>query len=307
MAILYKSEPARGAAWAPIFARELPDQPFHIWPDIGDPESIRFMVAWTLPEDMHRFRNLEVLYSIGAGIDQLGVAALPPDLPVVRMIEPGLVAGMVEFVCLSVLALHRDLPVYLERQRRGEWRADRVMPTGSRRVGVMGLGVLGRAVLEALGRFGFPLSGWSRSQHSIPGVDCHAGVAGLPAFQAGCDILVCLLPLTPLTRGILNADLFNALPRGAAVVNVGRGPHLVADDLLAALDQGRISAAVIDVTDPEPPPPQHPLWSHPRIWLTPHIASTVQPESGADAVIANIRRHFRGEAPIGLVDRTRGY
>ena len=132
MAILYKSEPARGAAWAPIFARELPDLPFRIWPDIGDPESVRFMVAWTLPEDMHRFRNLEVLYSIGAGIDQLDVAALPADLPVVRMIEPGLVAGMVEFVCLSVLALHRDLPVYLERQRRGAWRADRVHADGGR-------------------------------------------------------------------------------------------------------------------------------------------------------------------------------
>ena len=182
-----------------------------------------------------------------------------------------------------------------------------VIPAGSRRIGIMGLGVLGQAVLEALGRFGFSLAGWSRSVHTVPGVACHAGAAGLPAFLAGCDILVCLLPLTPQTRGILNAGLFNELPRGAAVVNVGRGPHLVADDLLAALEQGQISAAVVDVTDPEPPPPQHPFWSHPRIWLTPHIASTVQPESGADAVIANIRRHLRGEAPIGLVDRARGY
>lgn len=307
MAFLYKSDPVRGAVWARIFAERLPHLPFRLWPDTGPAEEVRFMAAWTPPEDLARFRNLELLFSVGAGVDQLDLGAIPPGLPVVRMIEPGLVAGMVEYVTLSVLALHRGLPAYLERQRRGIWQADRVLPAGARRVGVMGLGVLGRAVLERLGTFGFPLSGWSRSRHALPGIASHAGTAELPTFLAGCDILVCLLPLTPNTRGLLDAGLFAALPRGACVVNAGRGGHLVLADLLAALESGQVAAAVLDVTEPEPPPPGHPVWSHPRIWLTPHVASATQPEGGAEAVIANIERHLRGEAPAGLVDRGRGY
>lgn len=307
MALLYKSEPARGAVWRQIFAREFPDLPFHIWPEPVDPDSIRFMAAWTLPEEMDRFHNLEVLFSIGAGVDQLDLASLPLGLPVVRMIEPGLVAGMVEYVTLAVLSLHRGMPTYLQRQRRGEWVADRVGAAASRRVGIMGLGVLGRAALQALAPVGFALSGWSRSRRNIPGVRCHAGPDGLPGFLADCDILVCLLPLTPRTSGILDAGLFAALPPGAGVVNAGRGPHLMMNDLLAALESGHISAAILDVTDPEPLPPAHPVWSHPRIWLTPHVASTTQPESGADAIISNLRRYLRGEQLVGLVDRSRGY
>ena len=138
-------------------------------------------------------------------------------------------------------------------------------------------------------------------------MSCHAGAAALTGFLAGCDILVCLLPLTAETRGILNAGLFAALPQGAAVINAGRGPHLVSEDLLAALGSGWISAAVLDVADPEPLPEGRPFWSHPRIWLTPHIASTTQPDSGAEAVIANIHRHVRGERLVGLVDRVHGY
>lgn len=307
MAFLYKSEPIRGAAWARIFAEQLPDLPFRIWPDVGRPEDIRFMAAWTLPEGMERFPNLELLFSVGAGVDQLDLARLPPGLPVVRMIEPGLVAGMVEYVTMAVLALHRGMPVYLGRQQRGAWKADPVPSAGATRVGVMGLGMLGRAVLERLGSFGFPLSGWSRSRRELAGVSCHAGSAALPDFLAACDILVCLLPLTKETHGILKADLFAALPRGAGIVNAGRGRHLVADDLLAALDSDHLSAAVLDVTDPEPLPEGHPFWRHPRIWLTPHIASSTQAGSGAEAVIANIHRYRRGENPVGLVDRARGY
>ncbi len=307
MAFLYKSEPVRGAAWARLFAERLPGIPFRIWPDTGRPEDIRFMAAWTLPEDMAQFPNLELLFSVGAGVDQFDLTRLPPHLPVVRMIEPGLVAGMVEYVTLAVLALHRGFPAYLDRQRRGVWEVGRAGPAAECRVGVMGLGVLGRAVLERLGSFGFPLAGWSRSPHAVPGVACHAGPAALPDFLAGCDILVCLLPLTPDTAGILDAALFAALPAGAGVINAGRGGHLIADDLLAALDSGRLGAAVLDVTDPEPLPAGHRFWSHPRIWLTPHIASTTRADSGAEAVIANLRRHLAGERPDGLIDRARGY
>lgn len=307
MTFLYKSEPARGVVWARIFAERMPSLPFRIWPDVGDPEAVRFLAAWKPPEDLARFPNLELLFSIGAGVDQLDLSALPPGLPVVRMIEPGLAAGMAEYVCWAVLSLQRGMVPCLDRQRRGVWQAQRMRPASSCRVGVMGLGVLGRAALDRLAGFGYPLSGWSRTRHDLQGVTCYAGPDGLPAFLAGCDVLVCLLPLTPDTCGILDAARLRLLPRGAAVVNAARGAHVVTADLLACLDAGHLSAAILDVTDPEPPPEGHVLWTHPRIWLTPHIASSTGGESGAEAVLANLERHARGMALHGLVDRSRGY
>ncbi|MBL6457147.1 glyoxylate/hydroxypyruvate reductase A [Belnapia sp. T6] len=308
MSIVYKSEPLRGEAWRRLFAEALPDLPFHIWPETGDPASVRYLAAWQPPEDLAaRFPALRVLFSVGAGVDQFDLRALPPAVQVVRMLEPGLTAGMVEYVTLSVLALHRDLPLFLDQQRRRVWAATRSVRAERRRVGILGLGVLGLATIEALRGFGFAVSGWSRGRRDLDGVACFAGMEELPAFLAELDILVCLLPLTAETRGMLNAALFAALPRGASLVNAGRGGHLVEADLLAALDSGQIAAAILDVTEPEPPPEDHPFWSHPRIWLTPHVASMTHAETGGEAIIDNIRRHRRGEPMLGLVDRSRGY
>jgi glyoxylate/hydroxypyruvate reductase len=308
MTFLYKADPVRGAEWAALFAEKAPDLPFRIWPDFGDPGRVRYLAAWLPPDDLERrFPNLELLFSVGAGIDQFDLGALPPDLPVVRMTEPGITAGMVEYVTMAVLGLHRDLPAYLDGQRRREWRPLRVQPAAKRRVGVLGLGRLARAVLDRLAAFGFPLAGWSRSRREIPGVACHAGPDELPAMLERSDILVCLLPLTDATRGILGAGLFSRLPQGAALVHVGRGPQLDHDALLAALDGGRLSAVWLDVTEPEPLPADHRLWSHPKVVLTPHIASMTQPETAVDLVLDAIRRHRAGEPLPGLVDRARGY
>lgn len=306
MTFLYKSETVRGAIWQHMFAEQLPDLPFCIWPDTGDKDAVRYIGAWTLPDDLHQYTNVKVLFSVAAGVDQLDITRIPEHVQLVRMLEPGLTAGMVEYVTMAVLALHRGMPAYLHSQRARVWQPGRSRRPGSSRVGVMGLGVLGCAVLSALAPFGFPLRGWGRTQRDVPGVECFAGMDALPDFVAGCDVLICLVPLTPQTQGILNADLFAALPAGAAIINVGRGGHLVGADLIAALD-GHLSAAVLDVFDAEPLPPEDPLWSHPRIWLTPHIASTSQPEGGAEAVIANIHRDRRGEKLVGLVERHRGY
>ena len=308
MSFVYKSDPVRGRQWAEVFAREAPGLPFHIWPDIGDPEQVRFLAAWEPPPNiLELFPNLQVLFSSGAGVDQFDFSALPPELPVVRMVEPGIINGMVEYVSWAVLALHRDIPQYQRQQRRGEWQAAPVRPAGQCRVGVLGLGSLGQAALTQLRGFGFDCAGWSRSRHVLDDVQCFAGSNELPAFLARTGLLVCLLPLTTETRGLLNAALFAQLPRGAGLVHVGRGPQLVQHDLLAALATGQLGDAVLDVTDPEPLPPEHPFWQHPNIWLTPHIASMTQPETAAQVVLDNLRRFDAGEAMVGRVDRSRGY
>jgi len=225
----------------------------------------------------------------------------------VRMVEPGIVQGMVEYVTHAVLDLHRDMPAYRRAQQKRQWQPLPVHTAADCRVGVLGLGSLGQAVLAQLVAMGFDAAGWSRSRRDLPGVRCHAGADELGTFLARTQILVCLLPLTDATRGVLSEALFARLPPGASLVHVGRGPQLVAEDLLNALDAGQLAEAVLDVTDPEPLLESDPLWRHPRVRITPHIASMTQPQTAARVVIDNLRRHAQGEALVGLVDRARGY
>lgn len=304
MAILYLSTPERGAVFRALLARDFPDLPFQegVAPV---PADVSIAIAWTCPPELFaRHPNLRLLISVGAGVDQLDLSAIPPQVQVVRMLEPGLPAQMAEYVTLATLALHRDLPLYLDQARHGLWRAGRNRPAADRRVGVLGMGQLGRAVLAALAPFGFPLAGYSRSGAAPRGVE---GFTDLPAFLARCDILICLLPLTPDTAGLLNAATFAQLPQGAGLVHAGRGRQLVADDLIAALDSGRLSAAMLDVTEPEPLPADHALWSHPRVIVTPHIACQTRAAEGAQHVAAVIGAWRQGRPIPGAVDRGRGY
>jgi glyoxylate/hydroxypyruvate reductase A len=308
MTFLYKADPARGAQWARLFAQKAPDVPFHVWPDSGDLAAIRYLAAWQPPDDLARMLpNLEVVFSVGAGIDQFDLSKVPAHVPVVRMIEPGIVEGMVEYVTQAVLTIHRDLFDYALQQQRQVWRARPVVAAAERRVGVLGLGVLGTAVLERLRLFGFDCAGWSRSPRSIEGIECHAGEAALDTFLARTDILICLVPLTDATRGLLNASLFGKLPRGASLIQTGRGPHLNQRDLLEALDDGQLANAILDVTDPEPLPAGDPLWTQPRVRITPHIASATRPETAVDVVLDNLRRHREGLPMLGQIDRAQGY
>lgn len=308
MAILYRSDAPRAAAWAEFFAKHAPDLDFRVWPDAGNLDEIEYLIAWQAPREfLATLPRLKVLFSSGAGVDHVDLSVVPTHVPLVRMVEPGIIDGMVEYVSLVVLALHRDFFDYVEAKTSRKWNPLELPPASSRTIGVMGMGVLGIAVLERLRSFGFRLGGWNRSPRMVVGVDSYAGKEQFGEFLSKCDVLVCLLPLTPSTTGILNRDTFSALPRGASIINVGRGPHLVEADLLAALDNGQLSRAVLDVAKTEPLPPEHPFWAPDRVFVTPHVASMTQPETAAPILLENIRRDQRNEPLVGVVDRSRGY
>jgi glyoxylate/hydroxypyruvate reductase len=306
--VLYKADPVRGRVWAQILAEWAPDIEFHIWPDQGDAHKVEYLVAWEPPAGwVGMFPNVRVLFSSGAGVDQLDLASVPAHIQVVRTVEPGIVQGVVEYVVMSVLMVHRHMPQYWRQQAAAEWRSMKAVQASSLGVGVMGLGVLGQAVLERLGAFGYRRCGWSRTRKDVAGVATFAGDESLEEFLEGCDVLICLLPLTEDTRGILGKRVFSALPAGASLINAGRGAHLNEAALLGALDSGRLSQAILDVTEPEPLPATHAFWKHPRIVITPHIAGSTQPETAALALLENIRRHQRGEPLRDAIDRSRGY
>lgn len=304
MAILYLSDPERGAVLRTALAKALPDLPFHIG-QAPDPKEVRYLVTWTAPPDLAAsYPALRMILSVGAGVDQFDLATLPQGIEVVRMLDSSIAEQMQEYVTLATLALHRDLPLYLSQQKAGQWQAGQNRPAASRRVGVMGLGQLGLAALAALRPFGFPLAGWSRSPRRIEGVACFTD---LHSFLARTDLLICLLPLTPNTTGILNAGLFAGLPQGAQIVHAGRGRQLDHAALLTALQSGHLAGAVLDVTDPEPLPPDHALWYDPRIILTPHVACQTRAETAAAHIIAAIHADLTGQAIPGRIDRKKGY
>ena len=309
MALLFKGDIDRGGSWERALTRHAPELELRSWPELGDPEGIDYALVWEPPPGLLAgLPNLKAIFSIGAGIDHLASdPELPPAVPVVRMVEPGLTNGMTEFVVMSVLYHHRFMLDYLAQQRARKWREISQIGPQERRVGIMGLGVLGQDAARRLLDFGFPVAGWSRSPKSLPGVTSFAGAEGLAPFLGQSDILVCLLPSTAETRGLLNAGTLAALPRGAAIVNAGRGDLIVEADLLAALDTGQVGGATLDVFPVEPLPAESPFWEHPRIVLTPHVASMTIPDSAAAAVVAQIRRFEAGQPLEHVVEMARGY
>ena len=307
--LLIKSDIERGGDWRRAMAAARPGLDSVLWPYQGDPAAIDYALVWRPPRgELAGYPNLKAIFSIGAGIDHLqSDPELPRNLPVARMLDPALSAGMSEFVVLAVLHHHRAMGEYARQQRERVWQALPQVLAARRRIGLLGLGALGRAAAARLLPFGFPVCGWSRGPRRVAGVTCHHGKAGLHAVLAESDILVCLLPLTAATAGILNAETFARMPRGAALVNVARGGHLVEDALIAALDSGHLCGATLDVFHSEPLPPEHPFWTHPKIVLTPHAAAATLPETAALAVAENIARCEAGEPLRGAVDWDRGY
>ncbi|MGH6992033.1 MAG: 2-hydroxyacid dehydrogenase [Caulobacteraceae bacterium] len=295
--------------WSGALASVLPDVELRFEPDRGAAEEIDYILAWNMPPGFLRaFPRLRAIFSLGAGVEKLlADTTIPPDIPVVRMVDAGLGRAMSEFVLMSVLFHHRRMGEFAAQQRAQRWRPLSVPPAEQRTVGVLGLGELGVASARRLVEQGFRVRGWARRERRIEGIDVFAGDLEFSAFLSGCEILVCLLPLTVETRGILNSTTIARLPHGAALINVARGGHLVEDDLIAALDEGRLSAATLDVFETEPLPAGHRFWSDPRITIIPHSAALTEPPTAARRIAENIALDAKGEAMKWVVDRTAGY
>lgn len=309
MALIFRTEFARIPQWREAFRRQAPDLDFRNWDEPGNIADIEFALVWNPPRGVLRtFPNLKVIFSLGAGVDHLFTdTELPEGVPVVRMIDAELTRGMTEYVVLHVLRHHRRQRELGASQRRGAWAGIFTPTAPSRRVGIMGLGVLGQAAVKALAVLEFDLAGWSRTARDIDGIACFHGSGGLGPFLARSEILVCLLPLTEATEGILNAGLFVQLPKGASLINAARGGHQVEADITAALDSGQLSEVTLDVFRAEPLPGGHPFWSHEKVTVTPHNASVTDPESATRQVIDNIARFRRGEELPNIVDPAAGY
>lgn len=311
---LYAAAPEERDDWIPAIAAaareaqldlELIDDPAAI-----EPQRVDYLILGDVcgVGDLRSFVNLRAMLSLWAGVDALVKRPdLPRDVPLARMVEPGMTLGMTNYVVAHAMRAHMDLDRMLAASAAGRW--DKFTPplTSDRAVGVLGLGALGQHAAQALAALGFRVSGWSRSPKTIVGVDCHHGLDGLARFLADCEILALLAPLTEDTRGLLNAERLAQLPEGAHIINAARGPLLVEADLLAAIFSGHIGGATLDVFDVEPLPEDHPYWREPRITVTPHLASATRFDTASKQIVNQIQRDIEGAPLQFVVDQQRGY
>jgi glyoxylate/hydroxypyruvate reductase len=300
--------------WFERFRAFAPERDIRLWPDnMGDAADIAYACVWKPPPELLTgLPNLRAIFSLGAGVDHLIGDPTLPDVPIVRIVDPDLTMRMTEYVVLQVLMIHRRQRLYDAQQAEHRWQDHDQPPASAVSVGIMGLGELGRDAAQVLGRICFNVAGWSRTPRYIAGVETFHGSDGLNTFLRRSEILVCLLPHTPATEGILNLPLFRVLKRdgalgGAYLINAGRGMLQIDTDIVAALDEGSLAGATLDVFPVEPLPPRSPLWSHPRIAITPHNAAASDARALAANVLHQIARFERGEPLKHVVDRRAGY
>ena len=300
--------------WAEEFRAQLQGREVVLMEDIFDPSSVTYAAVWKHEAGaLAQFSNLKVIFSLGAGVDHVFLDPELPDVPVVRVVDPDLTQRMSEWVLLHTLIHHRQQRMYDYQQSEAIWADDRFQPAAhSVRVGIMGLGELGADAARKLAMVGFDVAGWARSPKQLPGITCFSGLGSLSAFLARTDILVCLLPLTPQTQGMLNAPLLRQLARdgrlgGSILLNAGRGGLQVEADILQCLEEGSLKAATLDVFETEPLPRQSPLWQHPAVTVTPHNAAASEPQAIVSSIARQIAAFEAGQPMAGVVGRHQGY
>ncbi len=309
MTMLFMAPGMKEDPWVKHLRLQEPDLDLRLWPAAGPPEEVDFILCWNPPAgELRKYPNLKCIASLGFGVDHiLRDPDLPPGVPITRLVDETMARSMSEYVLAAVLNHTRHLNRFRRDQSGCVWKRRVPLHAPDVRVGIMGLGTLGRDAAAKLRFLEFPVAGWSRTAKQIEGVSCFAGPERFDEFLSQTDVLVCLLPLTPATRGILNRHAFSRLPAGAYLINTARGDHLVEEDLLASLDSGHLSGACLDVFRTEPLPESHPFWRHHLIVVTPHIASLTPPAAVAPQIIENYRRVRAGRAPHNLIDMQKGY
>lgn len=309
MSVLYVHAGDESAIYRALLTHELPQIRCVAWPDPPPVRDVEFVACWNPPSGFFAtLPKLRAVFALGAGVDRLlGRADLPHQVPLVRLLDAGMAAQMVEYALLGVLMRQRHLVEYRMQQQRGEWRRHAPMAREALRVGVLGLGEMGGAVARALAGFGYPVAGWTRSPKRLDGVLAFDGAVGLDSVLARSDVLVNTLPSTAATQGLLDHARLSRLPRGALVVNASRGDQLDDAALVELLDAGHLGGALLDVFTVEPLAADHRLWQHPKVTITPHAAATTLPNPSARQVADNIGRMLRGAAPLGVVQLERGY
>jgi glyoxylate/hydroxypyruvate reductase A len=280
-----------------------------IWPEAGNADEIEFVLSWNHPPgEFNNYKNLKCIASLGAGVDHIMQDPdKPAGVPVTRVVEHSMAQSMSEYVVLSVLNYCRQFDRYRDDQPQKQWKPRKPLLAKNLQIGIMGLGQLGADAAKKLSALEFAVAGWSRTPKEIEGVQNFAGQDRRDDFLAQTHILICLLPLTPATAGILNQTVFTKLPAGAYLINIARGQHLVENDLLEALDSGQLSGACLDVFEVEPLPQDHPFWRHPKIIVTPHISSITYPKAVAPQIVENYHRTQTGKPLLNVVDIERGY
>lgn len=292
--------------WIKEFKALAPDLNIEVYPEIKEPEKVKYVFLWQHPEGiLSDFPNLKLISSMGAGVDHiLRDKSIPSSIPIVRIVDEKLTFSMTNYVVMAVLNFHRQTPRYQVNQTRKIW--DMSKPELEVTVGVMGVGALGKDVMEKLNYMGFPVVGFGFSEKHDFEYPYYTKDK-LEEFLREVNVLICLLPLTPDTENILNTELFEKCNTNTYLINVARGKHLVEDDLIKALESGQLSGAMLDVYREEPLPKDHPFWENKKITMTPHIASVTNPQAAAPQVIENIERIRENRELINVVNRTRGY
>ncbi|MEE4177782.1 MAG: glyoxylate/hydroxypyruvate reductase A [Bacteroides sp.] len=309
MALVIVSETLNLQPWIVALKKADPEVEVITLQALKDPGKVAFALAWNhRPGIFREFPKLKTISSMGAGVDHL---MRDPDIPqhirIVRIIDPLLSQDMYEFVLALILSRMKNLRLFQEQQKQKLWKKKRYLRLDQVRIGIMGTGIIGHHVASGLLRVGFQVFGWSRSEGQPTAYQKFFGEVQLKDFLGQTDILVCLLPLTPETKGILNRKHLSMLPEGAWVINVGRGAHVVDEELMEVIDSGHLDGASLDVFNEEPLSSLHPFWSHPKIHISPHNASLTDPDSVAPQILENYYRTLRGEPLLNMVNREAGY